>query len=168
MLQSISCRRFSLAQLQSITTWLLRHGLYVRSLNLFCYPHDTEAEACAWDLAASLGALAASGLLQQLRLGFSSMRTALHVTSWCSALRQLRELQLFNRRGVLRISSSLAGLSTVTGLDLIGGPVVLDAAVQLPPNVEWLCLFDDCERAELPEQVRYARAVCSQRWVLVL
>ncbi len=102
-------------------------------------------------------ALAAAGSLQQLTLTFiGSGRTALCITSWCAALRQLRQLKLeASDRGILRISSSLAGLTAATRLALTARAVFVDATVQLPPNLERLS-WTDSSSAVLPRQVSTA------------
>ncbi len=154
MLRSIKCLQHKLPRLQSFAAWLLRHGRHVRSFDLSCYPPSSETEPFLWEALACLGALAAAGSLQQLKLTCYS-RTALGVASWCAAQRQLEELHLANSCNTLRISASLAGLSALTQLTLRGHGVVVDATVQLPPNVERLFLQDTFSAA-LPPQVKPA------------
>ena len=128
----------------------------MRSLSLRCSYALNEAQPCAWEVAACLAACAATaaGSLQQLSLDFfCDGNTTLCVTSWCDALRQLRQLNLSgNVNGTVRIESSLAALTALTQLVLHGKEISLDAAAQLPPNVEYLRL---CERSStaLPHQV---------------
>ncbi|KAI7836518.1 hypothetical protein COHA_009619 [Chlorella ohadii] len=155
VLRSVSCCGPSLVQLQSLAAWLLRHGRHVRCLELACDPAEDVFAACHWELGACLGVLAAAGSMQQLKLAVrvdSVDISELHITSWCTALRQLRELELRSIIGRLLISSSLAGLSAVTWLWLAGDPIELGPAVQLPPNVEELRL-GNIGNEEPPHQV---------------
>lgn len=153
MLRSINCYHLSQAQLQSLAGWLPRHGQNVRSLLLIC---NINAETGAGELATCLDALATAGSLQQLTVLAFGLGTALSVTSWCAALRQLRELcmSLDTRYylNILHISTSMAGLTAVTRLELAGCSVLVAASAQLPPNVERLWLQDGSS-AELPRQV---------------
>lgn len=154
----LSHRNGASTQLQSLAAWLARHGQHVRRIRLSCSPKRQFAEPCAWELASCLSACAAvaAGSLQQLMVDFNATGVPLCVTSWCAPLRQLSSLWLSGSVYTdLRISSSLAGLTAVTDLSLKGSAVSIDAAAQLPPNVEQLKLCDYKSTA-LPRQVRVA------------
>ena len=145
----------SYRQLPSFTAWLLQHGRHLRSLDLNCQITSSDVEVYAWELAGCLMAWASTGgeALQQLSLRFFGRGTALCVTSWCPALRQLRSLDLSGLGGPLRINSDLAGLTAVTRLCMYGDAVAVQPQVQLPPRVERLSLHDD-DSTVLPPQVR--------------
>lgn len=154
------------ARLPSLTAWLLRHGRHVRSLELDCGRAPTDPEAYTWELAACLGALVVARSLQRLSVSCSSDSPDLCVTSWGVALRQLKSLRLLSC-GELRICRSLAGLSAVTELELRGEVITVEAAAQLPPNVEQLSLSVEDDE-ELPHQVGPAGSCVScvedERW----
>lgn len=67
-------------------------------------------------------------------------------------MQQLQSLRLESGSSTLRVSSSLAGLTAVSQLKLWGHNVIVDAAAQLPPNVERLSVTDMQSEA-LPQQV---------------
>lgn len=168
-LRRVSASYFpSLTHLQSLSAWLRRHGRHVRCFELSCFPPSSEAQPCAWELAACLGLLSREAPLRKLSLRFGGTGTGLVVTSWCVALRQLRSLDLqTSQPNSLRICSSLAGLAALTRLALMGAAVLVDAAAELPPNVEWLKLSDSSSAA-LPHRVRGAagegRAMHTMVW----
>lgn len=112
----------------------------MQSFGLFCHKGNSDAGLFAWELSACLGALATASSLQQLRVHFNCAGTALRITSWCAALRQLQQIDLTASSSFLRISSSLAGLVAVTRLELSGDAIIVGAEAQLPPNVEQLQL----------------------------
>lgn len=152
VLRSISSYGSTPARLPSLAAWLLRHGRHMQSFGLFCHKGNSDAGLFAWELSACLGALATASSLQQLRVHFNCAGTALRITSWCAALRQLQQIDLTASSSFLRISSSLAGLVAVTRLELSGDAIIVGAEAQLPPNVEQLQLKDS-ESEALPQQV---------------
>lgn len=153
LLADVLCPNADSRRLESLTAWLPRHGQHVRSLDLSCHPEDGESGPVTWQLAGCLQAFAAvAGSLERLSLSAQS-EPGLCVTPWAAALRRLVRLSLWADPCTLRICSSLSGLTALTALTLSGTPVKIDAAVQLPPNVE-LLWFIDRQGEELPPQVR--------------
>jgi len=90
VLRSISSYGSTPARLPSLAAWLLRHGRHMQSFGLFCHKGNSDAGLFAWELSACLGPLATASSLQQLRVHFNCAGTALRITSWCAALRQLQ------------------------------------------------------------------------------
>ncbi len=152
LLQSMTGYCSSLQRLQSLTTWLLRHGRHVCSFSLHCSPCSYDRQECLWELPACLAALAETSALQRFKLSFGSYEAWLCTSPWCPALRQLQSLELENEHGRVHLNSSLAGLVAVTRLALSGESVTVAFAAQLPPNVERLALTDE-RSVELPRQV---------------
>ena len=153
VLRSISSYGSTPAWLPSLAAWLLRHGRHMQSFGLFCHKGNGDAGLFAWELSACLGALATASSLQQLRVHFNCAGTALRITSWCAALRQLQQIDLTASSSFLRISSSLHSLTQLTLLELAGTPVRFAAGARLPASVRRLQLMDSCS-TELPPKVQ--------------
>ncbi len=151
VLATVVCQDASVSRLESLTAWLQRHRQHVHTLALECTPSADNVAPCMWQLAECMAALAAAGQLQTLGVSVSG-GTDLCVTSWGTALRQLHSLDLECSGATLRICSSLSGLTALSSISLWGQKVAVDAAAQLPPNVERMC-FEDRQSDTLPHQV---------------
>ena len=85
-----------------------------------------------------------------LRPGPGSPPVALYVTAWAPALANLRQLSLGTGHRLLRLVTSLGGVSALRRMS-ISGRVEIDPAVRLPPNLEFLA-YRDCVGSTLPQQ----------------
>lgn len=157
VLATVACQFAAVDQLESLTAWLQRHGQHVQTLALMCTPSADNVVPCMWQLAECMAALAAAGQPQILGVGGGG-GTDLCVTSWGTALRQLHSLDLECSGATLRICSSLSGLTALSSMSLWGQKVVVDAAAQLPPNVERMC-FEDRQSDALPHQVSQCSSI---------
>ncbi len=152
LLAMVRCAFNDAQQMDSLATWLQRHGQHVRDFGLVCTLSAGNAVPCTWQLAGCLTALAVTARpLQNMRVAVYGTAD-LCVASWGAAMQQLKLLHLECPGSTLHISSSLAGLTALSSLRLWGYHVTMDAAAQLPPNVERMS-FSDMLREALPQQV---------------
>lgn len=92
-----------------------------------------------------------------LRPGPGSPPVALYVTAWAPALANLRQLSLGTGHRLLRLVTSLGGLSALRRMS-ISGRVEIDPAVRLPPNLEFLA-YRDCVGSTLPQQIGHCSSL---------
>lgn len=138
--------------LDSLTSWLQRHGPLVHSLRLEAYgeyggTHPDEGLM----LGCCLSTCAAFGRLERLCIQANGARVA---AAWVQPRRSLRDLTLVAGASTLAVSASLEHHTQLTALRLEGQPVAFGRGVQLPPSLLCMRLLDSHHTKSLPNQAR--------------